>query len=58
MDGAMANYFARHQRRVMAQSSGEKTLYRWTRDFHLYFGLFVSPFVIAFAVSCWCPVPE
>ena len=47
----MANYFTRHQRRVMAQSSGEKTLYRWTRDFHLYFGLFVSPFVIAFAVS-------
>jgi hypothetical protein len=29
----------------------EKTLYRWTRDLHLYFGLFVSPFVIAFAVS-------
>lgn len=25
--------------------------YRWTRDLHLYFGLFVSPFVLLFAVS-------
>lgn len=24
-------------------------LYRWTRDLHLYFGLFVSPFVLLFA---------
>jgi len=31
--------------------SGEKTFYRWTRDLHLYLGLLVSPFVIAFAVS-------
>ena len=28
-----------------------KTLYRWTRDLHLYLGLFVSPFLVAFAVS-------
>lgn len=26
-------------------------LYRWTRDLHLYLGLFVSPFVVAFSVS-------
>jgi hypothetical protein len=26
-------------------------LYRWLRDLHLYFGLFVSPFVLLFAVS-------
>lgn len=26
-------------------------LYRWTRDLHLYFGLFVSPFILLFAVS-------
>jgi hypothetical protein len=26
-------------------------LYIWTRDLHLYFGLFVSPFVLLFAVS-------
>ena len=25
--------------------------YRWTRDLHLYFGLFISPFVLLFAVS-------
>jgi len=31
--------------------SGEKTFYVWTRDLHLYLGLLVSPFVIAFAVS-------
>lgn len=28
-----------------------KRLYRWTRDLHLYFGLFISPFVLLFAVS-------
>jgi hypothetical protein len=33
------------------KSSGEKAFYRWTRDLHLYLGLLVSPFVIAFAVS-------
>ena len=26
-------------------------LYRWTRDLHLYFGLFISPFVLVFAAS-------
>lgn len=26
-------------------------LYRWTRDLHLYFGLFISPFVLLFAGS-------
>jgi hypothetical protein len=26
-------------------------LYRWTRDLHLYFGLFISPFILLFAVS-------
>jgi hypothetical protein len=25
--------------------------YRWTRDLHLYFGLFVSPFLLLFAAS-------
>lgn len=25
--------------------------YRWTRDLHLYFGLFISPFVLLFALS-------
>ena len=25
--------------------------YRWTRDLHLYAGLFISPFVLLFAVS-------
>jgi hypothetical protein len=36
---------------VTTQTAGEKTFYRWTRDLHLYCGLFVSPFAIAFAVS-------
>ena len=31
--------------------SGDKAFYRWTRDLHLYLGLLVSPFVIAFGVS-------
>jgi len=35
----------------MAKASTEKAFYRWTRDLHLYLGLFVSPFVIAFAAS-------
>ena len=26
-------------------------LYRWTRDLHLYAGLFISPFVVLFALS-------
>jgi hypothetical protein len=28
-----------------------KQFYSWTRDLHLYFGLFISPFVVVFAVS-------
>jgi hypothetical protein len=28
-----------------------KTLYRWTRDVHLYAGLFAGPFVLIFALS-------
>src|ERR1700730_1354859 len=36
---------------LMGKSSVAKAFYQWTRDFHLYFGLFVSPFVIAFAIS-------
>jgi hypothetical protein len=28
-----------------------KVFYRWTRDLHLYIGLFVSPFVFMFAIS-------
>jgi len=35
----------------MTKTAAEKTFYRWTRDLHLYLGLFVSPFVIAFAAS-------
>ena len=35
----------------MTKTSGEKALYRWTRDLHLCLGLLVSPFVIVFAVS-------
>src|SRR5262245_13618301 len=35
----------------MGQTTGEKAFYRWTRDLHLYVGLFVSPFVLVFAVS-------
>lgn len=26
-------------------------MYTWTRDLHLYFGLFISPFVLVFSVS-------
>jgi hypothetical protein len=28
-----------------------RAFYTWTRDFHLYFGLFASPFIVVFAVS-------
>ena len=28
-----------------------KSLYRWTRDLHLYTGLFVTPFALVYAVS-------
>jgi hypothetical protein len=30
---------------------GTTLLYRWTRDLHLYFGLFISPFVLLFSAS-------
>lgn len=39
-----------------------KQLYRWMRDLHLYFGLFISPTVLVFAVSviflvhAWIPL--
>lgn len=33
------------------KTSAERTVYRWTRDFHLYLGLFVSPFVLLFSAS-------
>ena len=29
----------------------QRIAYRWTRNLHLYFGLFVSPFVLLFAAS-------
>ncbi len=29
----------------------KKNLYPWTRELHLYFGLFISPFILVFAVS-------
>lgn len=32
-------------------NAGQRVFYRWTRDLHLYIGLFVSPFVLAFAIS-------
>jgi hypothetical protein len=28
-----------------------RSFYRWTRDLHLYFGLFLCPFVLVFAIS-------
>jgi hypothetical protein len=40
-----------------------KRLYTWTRDLHLYFGLFLSPFVLLFCLSvlfvdhAWRPGP-
>ena len=33
------------------KTSAEKRSYRWTRDVHLYLGLFISPFIVAFSVS-------
>jgi hypothetical protein len=37
--------------RFRERESQLKRFYRWTRDLHLYFGLFISPFVLLFAVS-------
>lgn len=36
---------------VIPCSPMPQAFYRWTRDLHLYFGLFLSPFLIVFAVS-------
>jgi hypothetical protein len=41
-----------------------KTFYWWTRDLHLYVGLFISPFVLVFSISvfflnhAWNPDPK
>lgn len=41
-----------------------KAFYTWTRDLHLYFGLFISPFLVVFAISVFflnharIPVPR
>ncbi len=32
-------------------STGSNWLYRWTRELHLYFGLFICPFLLLFAVT-------
>jgi hypothetical protein len=34
-----------------AGEPGRKLFYVWTRDLHLYCGLFISPFILVFAVS-------
>lgn len=34
-----------------AQPQASGSINRWTRDLHLYFGLFISPFVLVFSVS-------
>jgi hypothetical protein len=31
-----------------------RTIYTWTRGLHLYLGLFLSPFVVVFAISVFC----
>ena len=35
----------------MSASSSSKRLYQWTRKLHLYAGLFISPFLLVYAVS-------
>ena len=35
----------------LSRAPRSTSLYRWTRDVHLYVGLFVSPFVLVYAVS-------
>jgi hypothetical protein len=35
----------------VVRSVTTRTFYRWTRDLHLYFGLYLCPFVVVFAVS-------
>jgi len=39
------------QQPVITSRPVPKRLYIWTRDLHLYLGLFISPFVLLFAVS-------
>jgi hypothetical protein len=40
------------------------SFYRWTRDLHLYVGLFISPFILIFSISlfllnhAWSPAPQ
>jgi hypothetical protein len=34
-----------------ASSSKSKYVYRWTRELHLYTGLFISPFLLIYAIS-------
>jgi uncharacterized iron-regulated membrane protein len=34
-----------------------RRFYRVTRDLHLYFGLFISPFILVFAVSVFYMSP-
>jgi hypothetical protein len=36
---------------MVTSSSGRARFNRWTRDLHLYFGLFVSPFLLIFATT-------
>lgn len=49
---------------MSSERSTGKRLYDWTRHLHLYFGLFISPFIIIFTVSTillnhgWKPVPQ
>ncbi|MCI0622158.1 MAG: PepSY-associated TM helix domain-containing protein [Acidobacteria bacterium] len=35
----------------MGKRSGSTTFYVWVRDLHLYVGIFLSPFVLIFAIS-------
>lgn len=35
----------------MSTSSSSKRVYQWTRKLHLYAGLFISPFLLVYAVS-------
>ena len=36
---------------ISIRNRGTTLIYRWLRDLHLYFGLFISPFILLFAVS-------
>jgi len=49
---------------MSGKQSISESLYDWTRHLHLYFGLFISPFIIVFAISTirlnhgWNAVPQ